>query len=132
MMASHQVVVVKEAQELKDFDSLIHYAEHPQPTTLLVINYKYKNPDKRKKVFKALEKNGVAFQSKKLYDNQIPGWISAPKTADIRRLSIIPWQGTPMIYSCSRLILFSRMWVTILRESQPLATMPIFSLRSLR
>ena len=76
MMSSHQVVVVKEAQELKDFDSLIHYAEHPQPTTLLVINYKYKNPDKRKKVFKALEKSGVSFQSKKLYDNQVPGWIS--------------------------------------------------------
>lgn len=76
MMSSHQVVVVKEAQELKDFDSLIHYAEAPQPSTLLVINYKYKNPDKRKKVFKSLEKTGVSFQSKKLYDNQVPGWIS--------------------------------------------------------
>ncbi len=76
MMASHQVVVVKEAQELKEFDSLIHYVDNPQPTTLLVINYKYKNPDKRKKVFKVLEKNGVSFQSKKLYDNQVPGWIS--------------------------------------------------------
>jgi DNA polymerase-3 subunit delta len=76
MMASQQVVVVKEAQELKDFDSLIHYIEHPQPSTLLVLNYKYKNPDKRKKVFKSLEKNGVSFQSKKLYDNQVPGWIS--------------------------------------------------------
>jgi DNA polymerase-3 subunit delta len=76
MMSSNQVVVVKEAQELKDFDTLIHYVEHPLPSTLLVINYKYKNPDKRKKVFKALEKNGVSFQSKKLYDNQVPGWIS--------------------------------------------------------
>ena len=88
MMSTHQVVVVKEAQELKDFDLLIHYAEHPQPTTLLVINYKYKNPDKRKKVFKALEKNGVAFQSKKLYDNQIPGWIS--EYASNRQFSIEP------------------------------------------
>ncbi len=76
MMSSHQVVVVKEAQELKDFETLIHYVEHPQPSTLLVLNYKYKSPDKRKKVFKALEKHGVSFQSKKLYDNQIPGWIS--------------------------------------------------------
>ena len=76
MMASHQVVVVREAQELKDFETLIHYFEHPQPSTLLVINYKYKNPDKRKKVFRVLEKNGVSFQSKKLYDNQVPGWIS--------------------------------------------------------
>jgi DNA polymerase-3 subunit delta len=76
MMASHQVVVVREAQELKDFDSLIHYVEHPQPSTLLVINYKHKAPDKRKKVFKALEEHGVSFQSKKLYENQVPGWIS--------------------------------------------------------
>ena len=77
MMASHQVVVVREAQELKDFEKLIHYAENPLSSTLLVINYKHKNPDKRKKVFKALEKGGVTFQSKKLYDNQVPGWISA-------------------------------------------------------
>jgi len=76
MMASHQVVVLKEAQELKDFETLIHYVENPLPSTLLVINYKYKKPDKRKKVFKALEKNAVWFATKKLYDNQVPGWIS--------------------------------------------------------
>jgi DNA polymerase-3 subunit delta len=75
-MASHQVVVVREAQEMKDFDTMIHYFEHPQPSTLLVLNYKYKKPDKRKKVFKTLEKNGISFESKKLYDNQVPGWIS--------------------------------------------------------
>ncbi|MEN8204314.1 MAG: DNA polymerase III subunit delta [Bacteroidota bacterium] len=76
MMASHQVVIIREAQELKNFEDLIHYIETPQPSTLLVINYKYKKPDKRKKVFKALEKNGVNFESKKLYDNQVPGWIA--------------------------------------------------------
>ncbi|MCK5136180.1 MAG: DNA polymerase III subunit delta [Bacteroidales bacterium] len=76
MMATHQVVVVREAQELKDFETMIHYFENPQPSTLLVINYKYKNPDKRKKVFKVLEKNSATFQSKKLYDNHVPGWIS--------------------------------------------------------
>ncbi|MCP4311262.1 MAG: DNA polymerase III subunit delta, partial [Bacteroidetes bacterium] len=73
---SHQVVVLKEAQELKDFEKLIHYVENPQPSTLLVINYKYKKADRRKKVFKALEKNGISYESKKLYDNQVPGWIS--------------------------------------------------------
>ncbi len=88
MMASHQVIVVKEAQELKEFENLIHYVEKPQPSTLLVINYKYKNPDKRKKVFKALEKHAVSFQSKKLYDNQVPGWISA--YASGRKYSIEP------------------------------------------
>lgn len=76
MMAQHQVVVVKEAQELKEFEKLIHYVENPQNSTLLVLNYKYKNPDKRKKVFKALEKHGVYLQTKRLYDNQVPGWIT--------------------------------------------------------
>jgi DNA polymerase-3 subunit delta len=76
MMASHQVVVVREAQELKDFENLIYYAEHPLPSTLLVLAYKYKSPDTRKKVFRALEKSGISFESKKLYDNQVPGWIS--------------------------------------------------------
>ena len=50
MMAARQVVVVKEAQEMKDFGELIHYVEHPLPSTLLVLNYKYAGPDKRKKI----------------------------------------------------------------------------------
>lgn len=76
MMASHQVVVLKEAQEMKSFSDLIHYVEQPQPSTLLVINYKYKKPDKRQKIFKVLEKQAVWFESKKMYDNQVPGWIA--------------------------------------------------------
>lgn len=76
MMATHQVVVLKEAQDMKSFGDLIHYIEKPQPTTLLVINYKYKKPDKRQKIFKLLEKKAVWFESKKLYDNQVPGWIA--------------------------------------------------------
>ena len=77
MMSSHQVVVIREAQEMKNFEDLIHYIENPQPATLLVINYKYKKPDKRKKVFKSLAKHGVSFESKKLYDNQVPAWIAS-------------------------------------------------------
>ncbi len=77
MMASHQVVILKEAQEMKSLGDLLAYVEQPQPSTLLVINYKYKKPDKRQKFFKILEKNSVWFESKKLYDNQVPGWISA-------------------------------------------------------
>ncbi len=88
MMASHQVVVVKEAQELREFDELVHYVEKPQPSTLLVINYKYKSADKRKKVFRALEKHAVWFESKKLFDNQLPGWISG--YASGRQYSIEP------------------------------------------
>lgn len=88
MMASRQVVVVREAQEMKDFDELIHYAEKPLASTLLVLNFKHKKPDSRKKVFRALEKNGVVFESKKLYDNQVPGWISGYASA--RKYSIEP------------------------------------------
>lgn len=77
MMAEHQVVIVKEAQELfRNIDKLESYAENPQPTTILVFCYKYKTLDKRKKVTKTLEKNGVVFESKKLYENQVGSWIN--------------------------------------------------------
>jgi len=76
MMASHQVVILKEAQDMKSFAELLPYIESPQPSTLLVISYKYKKPDKRQKIFKTLEKQAVLFESKKLYDNQVAGWIA--------------------------------------------------------
>lgn len=77
MMAEHQVVIIKEAQELsRNIDKLESYAENPQPTTILVFCYKYKTLDKRKKVTKTLEKNGVVFESKKLYENQVGSWIN--------------------------------------------------------
>ncbi len=76
MMAERQVVLVKEAQDLaRSIDNLLPYAEKPQPTTVLVFCYKYKKLDKRKKLFKVLAANGVLFESKKLYENQIPDWI---------------------------------------------------------
>lgn len=76
MMAERQVVIVKEAQELtKTIDKLEAYAENPQPSTVLVFAYKYKTLDKRKKVTKILEKTGVVFESKKLYENQVGDWI---------------------------------------------------------
>lgn len=77
MMSEYQVIVVKEAQELsRNIDKLENYAENPQPTTILVFCYKYKTLDKRKKVTKTIEKNGVVFESKKLYDNQVGSWIN--------------------------------------------------------
>jgi len=76
MMAERQVVIVKEAQELsRTIDKLESYAENPQPTTVLVIAYKYKTLDKRKKVTKLIDKVGLVFESKKLYDNQVGDWI---------------------------------------------------------
>lgn len=76
MMAEHQVVIVKEAQDLsRTIENLTAYVEHPQPTTVLVICYKYKKLDKRKKLYKAVQKNGELFESKKLYENQLAEWI---------------------------------------------------------
>lgn len=76
MMADRQVVIVKEAQELsRTIDKFEAYAENPQPTTVLVLAYKYKTLDKRKKVTKIINKTGVVFESKKLYENQVGDWI---------------------------------------------------------
>ena len=76
MMANRQVVIVKEAQDLiKTIEKLEHYADNPMPTTVLVFCYKYKTLDKRKKVTKSIAKNGVVFESKKLYENQVGEWI---------------------------------------------------------
>ena len=76
MMAERQVVIVKEAQDLsRTIENLISYVESLQPSTVLVICYKYKKLDKRKKLYKAIEKVGVLFESKKLYENQVPNWI---------------------------------------------------------
>jgi DNA polymerase-3 subunit delta len=76
MMASHQVILVKEAQHLKKIDDLLSYAENPQPSTILVFCHKYGKLDGRKKVAGKIKKSHVLFESKKLYDNQIPNWIT--------------------------------------------------------
>ncbi|MAZ72596.1 MAG: DNA polymerase III subunit delta [Flavobacteriaceae bacterium] len=77
MMAERQVVIVKEAQDLsRTIENLVSYAENPQPTTVLVFCYKYKKLDARKKLSKVLKKhNAVLFESKKMYDDKVPGWI---------------------------------------------------------
>ncbi len=76
MMAEKQVLIVKEAQHLsRTIENLTAYVENPQPTTVLVMCYKYKKLDKRKKLYKAVQKSGVLFESKKLYENQVSDWI---------------------------------------------------------
>ena len=77
MMAERHVVIVKEAQDLiKTIDKLENYAERPMLSTVLVICYKYKVLDKRKKLVKLLAKNGLVYESKKLYENQVGLWIT--------------------------------------------------------
>ena len=76
MMADKQVVIVKEAQSLtRTIDKLLSYAEQAQESTVLVICYKYKKLDKRKALYKAIQKNGLVYESKKLYENQVGEWI---------------------------------------------------------
>ncbi len=76
MMAERQVVVIREAQNIKNIEDLASYVEKPMRSTILVFNYKYKTIDKRKKLYKALQKNGVYLECKPLYENQVPAWIS--------------------------------------------------------
>ncbi len=76
MAASHNVVIVKEAQNLSGIEKLQAYIEHPLESTILVLNYKYKKLDKRKKFAVSVKKNGVLFESPRVYENQIPKWIN--------------------------------------------------------
>ena len=75
MGAKFNLVIVKEAQHIIDIDKLNFYAQNPSQSTLLVIAYKYKTLDKRKKLYKTINKSGVLFEAKKIYDNQVPKWI---------------------------------------------------------
>lgn len=96
MMSDYQVVIVKEAQNLKEFGkaasdeeneeapkkssvntaALTSYLQQPQSSTILVFCYKYKTLDKRSTTYKSLQKNHVFLETKKLYDNQLPEWIT--------------------------------------------------------
>ena len=76
MMSEYQLIVVKEAQLMRDIELLNAYAKHPLSSTVLVINYKYKTLDRRKSLAAAVEKNGILFESKKIPDYKMPGFIT--------------------------------------------------------
>ncbi|WP_166965119.1 DNA polymerase III subunit delta [Yeosuana marina] len=89
MMSERQVVIVKEAQDLsRTIEKLVAYAENPQLSTVLVLNYKYKKIDKRKVLYKAIKKVGVVYESKKLYENQVADWIRRVLSA--KKYTIVP------------------------------------------
>ncbi|MCU0462681.1 MAG: DNA polymerase III subunit delta [Bacteroidales bacterium] len=75
MMSTHQVVIVKEAQSLRKIEDILIYIEKPLLSTILVINYKYKVLDKRTKLFKLLDSQGLYYESARLRDYQVPAWI---------------------------------------------------------
>lgn len=75
--ANRRVVIVREAQAVSQIGDLEAYVGHCLPSTVLVLCHKYKTLDKRLKLYKAIEKAGGAImETKKLYDNQMPHWIS--------------------------------------------------------
>jgi DNA polymerase-3 subunit delta len=75
MMSEKQVVVVREAQNIRDIDELASYVEKPAPSTLLVLCYKYKTIDKRKKLYKAVNKHGIYMESPAIREYKIPEWV---------------------------------------------------------
>jgi len=76
MMSERQLVVVKEAQGLKNIDDLVHYVKQPLRSTVLIINFKHGKLDGRKKLSGEIGKTGIVFESKKLYENQVPSFIT--------------------------------------------------------
>lgn len=78
MMAERQVVVVREAQAIKEqLEHLVSYVQNPNPATVLVICHKHGVLDKRKKLISEIQKNGVVFESNALWDNQLPSFVIA-------------------------------------------------------
>ncbi len=76
MMSPQQVVIVKEAQLIKNWDNLVYYLQQPQPSTILVFCYKYGVPDKRKKWMTELAKSAVMLESPRIRDYEIDGWVT--------------------------------------------------------
>jgi len=76
MMSQRQLVIVKEAQGLKNIDDLTYYVKQPLKSTILAINFKHGKLDGRKKLSGEIGKTGVVFESKRLYENQIPAFIT--------------------------------------------------------
>jgi len=106
MMANYQVLIIKEAQDIKNLipreskdkdkskkpeadekNPLLQYLQSPLKSTLLVFCYKYKNIDKRTRTGKIFEKAAAVFESKKLYDNKIQDWVNSYVSSKGYRIS---------------------------------------------
>jgi DNA polymerase III subunit delta len=74
MFADKQVVLLKEAQHLKDIEKLVGYVSQPLASTIFVVGYKEKKLDGRGSLAKMLKKNAVVVETKKLYENELPDW----------------------------------------------------------
>ena len=74
MFAERQVVLLKEAQQMKDIEKLESYIENPLSSTVFVVSYKEKKLDARKKFTRLVKEKGVLFTTKKMYDRDLPQW----------------------------------------------------------
>ncbi len=74
MFSEKQVVIIKEAQQMRDVDKLEPYIENPLKSTILVVSYKDKKVDGRTKFAKLIKERGVMLSTKKLYDDKLPQW----------------------------------------------------------
>ncbi len=94
MMAERRVVIVREFQSVADKDTLCSYVRNPNPTTVLVLCHKHGPLDGRRSLLQEIKKNGVVFESKRLYDNQLPTFVtdyvqSKGKTIDIAAVQML-------------------------------------------
>lgn len=88
MFADKQVVLLKEAQHMRDIEKLEPYIENPLASTIFVVSYKEKKVDGRSKFAKTLKAKSVFISTKKIYDNQLPEWIQ--QLIQSKELSISP------------------------------------------
>jgi DNA polymerase-3 subunit delta len=77
MMSERQLVVVREAQLIRDVEPLANYVKNPLKSTILVVNYKYKTLDGRKSLAVACDKIGILFESQKIPDYKMPAFITS-------------------------------------------------------
>jgi DNA polymerase III subunit delta len=76
MFAEHQVVLLKEAQHMRDIDKLEAYIERPLSSTVFVVSYKDKKMDGRTRLAKLIKEKTELLTTKKMYDNQLPDWTA--------------------------------------------------------
>src|SRR5690242_14219420 len=76
MFSERQVVLLKEAQQMRDIEKLESYIDNPMPSTVFVVSYKEKKVDGRSKLAKLLKTKGELLTTKKMYDNQLPDWTT--------------------------------------------------------
>jgi DNA polymerase-3 subunit delta len=76
MFGDRQVVLLKEAQQMRDIERLEPYIDKPLSSTIFVVSYKEKKIDGRSRMSKLLKEKAELFSSKKMYDNQLPDWTN--------------------------------------------------------